>query len=551
MLNSDYLQSLGIDSIINYLRKSRQDLELERRTGEDTLKSQADLMERVLAPLGIPYEQKAEIGSGDKISTRPVFQGVIEDLKVAKYQAIAVKEISRMGRGSYTDMGIIYDLLCERRIYIITPWKVYDPKNPADLRQIRFELFMSREEFEMTRERLTGGRFNKALTGQWMAGKSPFGYSLNSTTKKLEINEEEAKTVRIVFDLFINGIQSKNGTVRDVRSRAIATHLRKIGIPSPQGKVNWRPEGIDYMLQNEVYIGVLKYRSTMTIEGRAVERPEDERVVIQDAHDSIIDPETWKQAQDKLQNKRIIHVPRVKSEFIPYELSGLTICKVCGKRMVRQYSNRPYTKKNGEISYHEKELLWCSTAGCTFVKYRPIVEDLIEVLRYFKDIDDNDNVIEEKLKAITAQKNLPPKETEEDITQHIERRKKELKHRLKFALSKHASGVYDDELFLEQKNEIDAELERLNTLSQQREQQQEDEREETIDIHLVKQNMTTILDLYNACTDRGEKNTLLRKVFDHVVIERLEKGRGSSPSKHIIYPVLKYNFIRSDFWHNQ
>jgi len=157
------IQEYGIKNAINYLRKSRQDEEREKKTGEDVLHEQKVLMDRVLEGYGVPYDQKPEIGSGDKISTRPVFQGIIEDLRAGKYDAIAVKEISRMGRGSYTDMGIIYDLLVEKRIFIITPWKIYDPRNPSDLRQIRFELFMSREEFETTRERLTGGRYNAAM----------------------------------------------------------------------------------------------------------------------------------------------------------------------------------------------------------------------------------------------------------------------------------------------------------------------------------------------------------------------------------------------------
>ncbi|TVZ79374.1 hypothetical protein FB379_12361 [Aeribacillus composti] len=31
-------------------------------------------MDRVLSEYGVPYDPKMEIGSGDKISTRPVFQ---------------------------------------------------------------------------------------------------------------------------------------------------------------------------------------------------------------------------------------------------------------------------------------------------------------------------------------------------------------------------------------------------------------------------------------------------------------------------------------------
>ncbi|WP_158681496.1 recombinase family protein, partial [Microbulbifer pacificus] len=178
-------EEYGIKNIINYLRRSRKDEEQERKTGEDTLHAQKKLMDRVLADYGVPYDQEPEIGSGDKISSRPVFQQIIKEIKNGKYDAIAVKEISRLGRGSYTDMGIIYDLIQDKRLMIVTPWKIYDPSNPTDLRQIRFELFMSREEYETARERLNGGRYNAAMEGKWVAGRAPFGYTYNPETKHL------------------------------------------------------------------------------------------------------------------------------------------------------------------------------------------------------------------------------------------------------------------------------------------------------------------------------------------------------------------------------
>ncbi|MDQ0176448.1 recombinase family protein [Bacillus chungangensis] len=89
---------------LNYVRKSRCDEERERRTGEDALTEQKKLMAKLLDDMGIPYVQKFEVGSGVKIATRPVFKEVLEELKQGKYDAIAVKEISRLGRGSMSDM---------------------------------------------------------------------------------------------------------------------------------------------------------------------------------------------------------------------------------------------------------------------------------------------------------------------------------------------------------------------------------------------------------------------------------------------------------------
>lgn len=545
MFSAAYLKDLHVNFIINYNRRSRADEEMERKTGEDTLKAQRDLMDRVLTPIGIPYDQLDEIGSGDKISTRPVFQGVLEDLRSGKYQAIAVKEISRLGRGSYTDMGTIYDLILDKRIFIITPWKVYDPQNPADLRQIRFELFMSREEFETTRERLTGGRFNKALEGRWMAGRAPFGYQLNPNTRKLEIHEEDAQVVRIIFDLFINGIPAADNSNRriDTRHRAIGTYLMSKSIRTRDGFDRWRPDALKRILTNEVYIGTVSYRRTETLgDGRVVERPEDEHVVVYNAHEPIIDMDTWNKAQAKDLDGN--YRPRVKPNAQVYEMTGLCVCHVCGLKMVRNEQKQKYHKANGEVNIYHKEFLVCGHRGCTMVKYQLVVEQLVEALHYFRDL--NESEIEETLVPMLAEKPAATKRTIEDIEQYVQRRSVDLKTRMKFIREKYELGKYDDEEFEESRTEIQAEQEKLKQMLATYEKQTEADKP-VVDVDRIKQNFSSAVSAYISSTEKQEKNQVLRSIFEKVYIEITQKGSGSIPSKFNIYPVLKHDFLFTDF----
>ncbi|WP_256846929.1 recombinase family protein [Paenibacillus sp. Pae108] len=549
MLSASYLASLGIENIINYTRKSRQDEEMEKRTGEDTLKAQNELMERILAPLGIPYDQRPELGSGDKIATRPVFQSVIEDLRKGKYQAIAVKEISRMGRGSYTDMGVIYDLLNEKRIFVITPWKVYDPKNQADLRQIRFELFMSREEFETTRERLMGGRISNAMEGRWVAGAAPFGFTYNSNTRKLEINEEEAKTIRAIFDWYVNGVPTDDGKRRDVSFRALSTYLRrKTLLKTPKGLRDWQPTQLKQLIINERYIGTMRFRTTQRIGGKQVPRPEEEHIVVPNAIPAIIDMDTWEKAQAKVNDSST--KPRNKLEFAPCELASIAVCKTCGRKMIRQYSIQHYKKRDGsgDVSVYHKEFLWCTTPGCTFVKYRAVEEDLIEVLRYFQDLDSD--LLASQIALVLEERKDSGGLTAEDITKHIEQREKELKQKMNFIYEKYESGIYTDEMFEERKAAIDAdrkELERMKLENMPKESSSERTSMKQIDVDAVKQNLRSVLHAYQNSQDKTEKNTILRKVFDKVIVEVTERGRGRRPAKFILYPVLKLHLLNKDF----
>lgn len=534
-LKSSDLMELGIESIINYLRKSRQDEERERRTGDDVLKEQKEIMDRVLEPMGIPYDQETEVGSGDKISSRPIFQRVIDSLRKNKYQAIAVKEISRMGRGSYTDMGVIYDLIVEQRIFIITPYKLYDPRNPSDLRQIRFELFMSREEFETTRERLFGGRVNNAIAGRWVAGAAPFGFNYNKDTKKLEINDTEAAVVRTLFDYYVNGVPTDSGGRREVSFRALATYLTKeTPLLTPKGLSNWSYMAVKRLLSNERYIGTLKFRTTERINGRMVDRPEDEHIIAENAVPPIIDLDTWEKAQIKLNDKS--HKPRTKMDFSPCELASLCICKACGRRMVRQYSVQNYKKADGTINVYHKEFLWCTTPGCTFVKYRNIEEDLLEVLKYFSELDNE--LLTEQISSLLEERTS---EKVEDLTEYFQQRRRELKNRMKFIYDKYESEIYSDEMFLERKAEVEEELNKLTALEEKNSDIQHDQN--YLQPTVIKNNLRTILEAYQSTDNKTERNNILRAVFESVVVEVIEKGRGRIPAKHVIYPILKLNLL--------
>jgi len=502
-----------IYKIINYLRKSRQDIEREKRTGEDTLSTQRKIMTKILDDLKIPYDQADEIGSGDKIETRPVFQRVLIDVEDEKYNAIAVKEIPRLGRGSYTDIGKIYDLIIEKRIFIVTPYKIYDPKNPADLRQIRFELFFAREEFEMIKERLISARYNLSLEGKWVAGRVPYGYKLNEKTTRLEPDEEIADIIRYIFTLYVYGLEMEDGIKKDISFRAISTHLSRLGILTATGKKNWNPLTVKRIVSNEVYIGTIKFRMTKRMGNKYIDRPKEDHIIVKNAHEPIIDKETWDLAQKKLSRRVSNNTPL---DFSPCELAGLIRCVKCGKRMVRQYSVQHYKKKNGETSIYKKEFLWCVTIGCTFVKYRDVENRVIEILKYLQDVD-----IEKSKEFYNKYYNkVREEENNIDVSKVISKKRDELKKRLDFICDKYEQGIYDDDMFVKRKKEIEKEMNNLDKIYISN--KNENSRQESI--NKWKKDINSVLKLYKVL-NKTERNKLLHSVIDEIVLEKTSKGK--------------------------
>ena len=505
----------NIYKIINYLRRSRQDIEKEKRTGEDTLATQQKIMTKVLDDLDIPYDQVSEIGSGDKIETRPVFKQVLEDLKLDKYNCIAVRELSRLGRGNYSDMGVIYDLVVSKNIYIITPYKIYNPSNSSDVRQIRFEMFMSREEFELIRQRMTSAKYNLATEGKWIVGNLPFAYKLNSQTSKLEPIEELADIVRLIFILYVNGIDGK-----EVSFRAIATYLTRIGIPTPRNGITWEPSTVKRILSNPVYNGTVMYYRRKRVQkdnkSIVIDRPKEDHIVVENAHEPIIDKETFDLAQKKFDNRGT--APHNKLDFSPCELAGLIICNTCHKTMIKQTTRTHYDKKDGTRKTYFQEVLWCTKPGCSYAMYRKVEVRILSLLKELKDmgIENAKEIMEDDFNKFVNNK----KENLVNINDVMSKKELELKRKLKFAYEKWEDGLIDDNMYKERTNELNIELDKLKKLISNENVNNNNFEQRFFE---WQDKVKTVLEAYEKCDNKTEKNKMLKSVIINIVFERINK----------------------------
>jgi site-specific DNA recombinase len=527
-----------ISRIINYLRRSRQDVEREKRTGEDTLSAQKKLMKNVLDSYGIPYVQKEEIGSGDKISTRPVFIDIIEELKQNKYDAIAVKEISRLGRGSYSDMALIYDLLKDKRLYVITPYRIYDCTNESDLKQIRFELFMSREEFETTRERLTTARYNSALEGKWM-GNIPFGYRRNKKTMFLEPIEEEAEVIKLIYNLYLNGYEGKK-----VKEKAIASILKEHGIRTAKNCTEWDSTQIKRYLTNDAYIGVAKFRTTKrNSEGKIEVRPEEEHIIVEDAHEPIISHEDFAKVQEMKRSKT--RTARRDAEI--FELSGVVTCKKCGRKAV---VNR-YKRKRLKGDYYDIYIK-CNVGNCLSVKYQFVEEAILKLLKRLQNAPAEEllEMYKEQMKAEKADEiHVSKAELESHMQKELEKRKIKAQERLLFIQEKHFDGTYSDENFKIFEAKILAELEEIKHLEENSGTQEIASTEEAIEYNsnLIKNNLIKVIDVYESNASNDEKNELLRSLICELKIEVTKAGTKKTKPEMNIDVVLTNRSWEEEF----
>jgi len=238
-----------------YLRKSRADAEAEARGEGETLARHEHTLQELAKRRHLPIVKVyREIVSGDSIASRPQMQQLLQDLENNLYDGVLVMEVERLARGNTIDQGIVAQAFKESDTKIITPVKTYDPNNEFDEEYFEFSLFMSRREYKTIKRRMQAGRVASIKEGNYIGTNPPYGYRKISPAPKvrtLEIVEEEAAVVRMIFELYL-----KDG----IGAKAIATRLNALQI-LPQKSEKWEAVSIRKILRNPVYAGKIQWHT--------------------------------------------------------------------------------------------------------------------------------------------------------------------------------------------------------------------------------------------------------------------------------------------------
>lgn len=108
---------------------------------------------------------------------------------------------------------------------------------------------MAEVERGMITARTSGGRKVKASRGGYSGGRTPYGYVVDKNIRGMVINEEQAKVVRLIFEMKHNGFTFQR----------IVDELNKQGYTNKSGG-KWAISSVQVILGNEpTYKGMYKY----------------------------------------------------------------------------------------------------------------------------------------------------------------------------------------------------------------------------------------------------------------------------------------------------
>ena len=235
--------------------------------------------------------------SGKSIEGRAAFNRMLEDVKSGKDKVsfVLVFKLSRFGRNA-ADVLATLQTMQDFGVNLICVEDGIDSSKEAGKLMISVLSAVAEIERENIRIQTMEGRMQKAREGKWNGGFPPYGYKL--VDGKLEINEEEAEAIRIIFEQYVNTDIGANGLAKYLENHGVRKIARQNG-KNPLFDATL----IRRIIKNPVYCGKIAYgrRKTEKIHGTRNDYhlvEQDDYLLVDGLHEAIVSEDVWNVAQE-------------------------------------------------------------------------------------------------------------------------------------------------------------------------------------------------------------------------------------------------------------
>lgn len=270
--------------------------------------------------------------SGTRIKNRLQLQQLLKDAKDGKFELVLIKDVSRLARNTVDFLTSIRKL----KSYGIKVVFVNYDQTSSDSSEFMLTILsaIAQEESANISKRI---KFGKRINAK--KGRVPnicYGYDkLNGNYFSLNINQEEASVVRMIFDLYTKDLMGAASIARLLNQKEIRT---KRGC-------KWTQTGIMRVLTNELYTGKVingKEEVVDFLSGKRVKNEKEDWIVVTRPELQIISEATFEEASVIINNRKTVYKQTSKRISNKHIFSKMIWCDGCGyhyKRIVRTYKN--------------------------------------------------------------------------------------------------------------------------------------------------------------------------------------------------------------------
>lgn len=290
--------------------------------------------------------------TGTEMKKRDELNRLIADCRKGKVDRIIVKSVSRLARN--TEELLVLLRMC-KEIGV----SVYFEEQGIDTEKLNMEMIVTfpgmaaQQESVNISGNLRWSYQKRMQSGDFNCTCPAYGFDLKDG--QMTVNETEAAVIRRIFDLYLQGY----GTL------AIAKMLNEDGIPRKHGYEKWLPSSINYVLNNERYMGDALLQKSYTTETLPFRKMKNDgrlpQYYVENSNPAIVSRETFQAAQNLLRSRKTERCKR-KS----YPLTGKLRCPECGRVFRHQVVN-------GKAHWIGS----CRSSGATDCQHRHVREDIV------------------------------------------------------------------------------------------------------------------------------------------------------------------------------
>lgn len=257
--------------------------------------------------------------SATNTKKRDGFNQMISDALSGKIDLIITKSVSRFARNTVDSLTTVRKLKEKGVEIYFEKENIWTLDSKGEL-LITIMSSLAQEESRSISENVTWGCRKRFADGKVnLPYKHFLGYEKGEDGLP-KIVEEEAKIIRLIYSLFIEG----------KTAGMIADTLTAKGIKTPGGKDRWQASTILSILKNEKYKGSALLQKQFTVDFLTKKRKANEGEVpqyyIETSHDPIIDPKDFDKVQAELARRAAIG----KSYSSGSVFSAKVVCGDCG-----------------------------------------------------------------------------------------------------------------------------------------------------------------------------------------------------------------------------
>lgn len=281
--------------------------------------------------------------TGTQAKKRPAFLRMLEDARQGKFDLIVTREVCRFARNVVDTLVVTRELKSIGVEVFFIDDNIWTMDGDGELR-LSLMATLAQEESRKTSERVKAGQKISRDSGVLYGSGNILGYDRVGST--YVINEEQAETVRMIYDLYLQGYGSmKIANILTERKRKTAS-----------GLVKWSISNIMRAIRNATYTGTKCYnksRSNNFLEQKRINNLDMSTYeYVEGDFPAIISKEVWDKAQE-------IRMSRVKPSLVSSTKTthskrdskdiwvNLLRCS-CGSSFRK---NKWHTKNDGGISY--------------------------------------------------------------------------------------------------------------------------------------------------------------------------------------------------------